>query len=376
MIKIKNFFWSSTKVNVADYCTVRFLLRYVYKEKPLRLSTYVKGSLYHSLIEHFWDRLGEPKEIKRNKKGQITSKKKYFNAQNFVEYAQGKWISIIIADQKAEDKITWGYENEKWDIYHRQIPLTCAPLFDRLVEEGPPEFSELEFDFYLSGERFKGRLDEVRKRNGKVVIRDYKTGKIRVGEMKLKNDPQLTLYNVGLCGLCKTNPEIRERLGIEKSLADSFMGNPIFVYPEFEEEFFMIDVLPIIAKSREPEPKRSNFDSDKDYYITLGRWQESRPKHIPNVVEVTSRSQEDLDEVLTMIFGIKKIMNEVATNSRTIYAKRGAKCDFCDMRYACNERLKRGEFKYIFKDGQQFFNFAVPTPIRKENKIRKSKKLK
>ena len=46
-------FWSATKIDSANYCMMRYYLKYVdpLKPKPLKLSSYIKGRLLHGLIE-------------------------------------------------------------------------------------------------------------------------------------------------------------------------------------------------------------------------------------------------------------------------------------------------------------------------------------
>ena len=54
--------WSASRIDVANYCRMRYYLKYVEKEKSLKLPAYVKGSLLHSLIESFWKKNGTPEE--------------------------------------------------------------------------------------------------------------------------------------------------------------------------------------------------------------------------------------------------------------------------------------------------------------------------
>src|SRR3989344_8854128 len=140
-------YWSATRINAANYCIMRYHLRYVLKEEPLRLSAYVKGSLLHSLIEHFWEKLGTGEEAAKK-----SSKKKYHDAESFAKYAKGKWHGIIIADEPAPNKITWNYKEEPYTVLN-SISKVCHPLFKRLFQEGPPIFSELGFDFMANGFR-------------------------------------------------------------------------------------------------------------------------------------------------------------------------------------------------------------------------------
>ncbi|MBU3906938.1 MAG: PD-(D/E)XK nuclease family protein, partial [Nanoarchaeota archaeon] len=231
--------WSYSKINTANYCTFQFFLKYIHpkKPKPLRLSAYVKGSLLHDQIDKFWNRLGTSEETAKK-----SSKKKYSNAEEFARYTQGKWKRIVVADKHSETKIHWRFNEEKWQILN-QLPKICVPLFYELSKEGPPLFSELPFDFMYENKRFIGRIDEVRVRDGKIVVRDFKSGKPWLGEMKLKYDPQLTLYNAGLYSLISSDNIFAGKLGLK---SDSFPKYQIPICSDFEMEFFLIESLPIL----------------------------------------------------------------------------------------------------------------------------------
>ena len=109
-----------------------------------------------------------------------------------------------------------------------------------------------------NGFRFKGFMDEVRfGDNGKVVVRDYKSGRPWVGEMKLKHDPQLTIYNAGLCGLLKSDAGIRGALGLEGRL-EEFMQGGIFTSQNIEGQFFMIEALSLDPEKVKKVPDAVN----------------------------------------------------------------------------------------------------------------------
>ena len=136
---MSNFYWSATKVNVANYCTMRYFLRYVRKVQPLRLSVYVKGSLLHSIIENFWKRIGNAEEVKSTSRK--FKDKKYFDEESFVKYVKGKWKRIIVADKKSQKKISWRYDEEPWIILN-SLDKISRPLYDNLLKQGAPIRSE------------------------------------------------------------------------------------------------------------------------------------------------------------------------------------------------------------------------------------------
>ena len=202
--------WSPTRIDAANYCRMRYWLKYCdpQKPEPLRLSAYAKGSLLHDLIQKFWIRLGTPEQVAKK-----SSKQKYFDAESFAKYAQGRWKRTIISNKHSEHPIDWHYEGEQWVIANT-LPKICRPLFNFFIEEGPPIHTELPFDFVIDGKRFLGRIDEVRKKDGKIIVRDYKSGKPWMGEMKLHHDPQPTIYSMGLGAICYYDEKFAAALGI------------------------------------------------------------------------------------------------------------------------------------------------------------------
>ncbi|HLC86990.1 MAG TPA: PD-(D/E)XK nuclease family protein [Candidatus Nanoarchaeia archaeon] len=323
-------YWSASRIDCANYCRMKYYLKYVERYTPLRLSAYAKGSLLHELIENFWGRLGTEEEA-----GKRSSTKKYFDAETFAKYAQGKWTSIIISSKNSKNPINWNYEDERWFI-KSDLKNICIPLYSNLVEQGPPIFSELSFDFSLFGKRFKGRVDEIRlSEEGKVIIRDFKSGRPWIGDMKLNYDTQLTFYNAAVCSVCYADEEFAKKLGIGEE-RKKFMGNPYFVNPDFRQEFFMIEAL------------KTN-DSSK------------RSKSAPTLIYSTNRKDEHFLELLTMINGTQK-----AISSGNVYPERGRKCDSCDMKHVCEKKLDEVNRGFAEdKKGQILLDFATPIYARK-----------
>src|SRR3989338_6040675 len=326
-------YWSATRIDIANYCKRRYYLRYVLKDEPLRFSAYVKGGFLHEIIEKFWDKMYLP--------GKRKTEVKYSTPEEFSSHAQGKWKSLLIKLKKSGQRLEWAFDGEEWAILH-QLPKICTPLFTHLATEGKPDFSELSFDFVLDGLRFKGRVDEVRLRDGKVVIRDYKSGRPWIGDMKVDFDPQLKFYNAGLCYLCCSNRNIAEKLGLLERRV-TFMGNPEFVCPDFEEEFFMIEAL-----GYEPKPGRER----------------------PAVIHKTKRTNEHFVSLLRMI---RSTLEAVAVN-REVPPEWGRKCDSCDMRVACKKRaVEESDGFIVDKHGQQFLALESPTySVAPETKEKKS----
>lgn len=334
---------SASKIIDANYCKMRYYLKHVLHEKADRLSVYEKGIVIHDLIRNFWKRLGTAEEVSKK-----SSKKKYSNSEEFAEYAGDKWMQRVTAAEKSGKLITWRFDNEKW-VFRATIPKICMHLFPILFARGEPLFSELPFDFVFGNKEFSGRIDEIRLENGKVKIIDYKSGWPWMGEMKVKTDPQLTLYNPGLCSLCYSNPDIARPLGLE----DRLRGNikiPMYIDPGFEEQFFMVEAPYYI---KQIEEGLLNRDS-------------------PKIILPTHRTEKHFSELIGMVETIQRLIDK-----GEVYPERGAKCESCDVKHPCEKKLNDGGEGFSYdKKGQMFFGFAIPRYARKEeNKNRNEKKL-
>ncbi|MEM3113150.1 MAG: PD-(D/E)XK nuclease family protein [Candidatus Pacearchaeota archaeon] len=383
--------WSASRIDVANYCRMRYWLKYVEHAPESILPAFPKGSLLHNIIvggenengekENFWTRLGNTGDlvkVERSKRGEVKKyhyrgKAKYHDAKSFALYAMGKWSQILFRDDKlrrdikkktysgkeledAEKKlIAWRDENHPWEI-RNQIGEIAEQLFDILIDEGKPFDTELAFDFVLRNLYFaenpknlfnlwfSGRIDEVRLRDGKVVIRDYKSGNPFIDQMKVKHDLQLTLYNAGLCSLVIKDDNLAEKLGLLEKRENymgrrkDYMGNPIFIDNEFEEEFFMIEAPFVAKKMLEKNP-------------------DVRPTNLPKILHKSVRRNEHFFELMRMIKG-----TEESVNSGIIYAERGRKCDLCSFKYSCEKKLEDALGGGPKEDnGQELFDFVGAT---------------
>ena len=347
------FNWSSTRLNFANYCKRRYFLKYILREEQLLPSVYRRGSLMHNLMCHektgvtFWDRLGKKEEIKRNKKGKVISKKKYSNPEEFVDYAQGQWLMMCNQDEKAGRSIEWRFDGEMWEIYNHYIPQVCNPLFDYAVNEGPPIYSELKFDFLFEKRRFKGKIDEIRLNRESIVIRDYKTESPWAGEMKLLGNPQLTLYCFAVCSLAYKDGEFAKSIGLENE-RERFFGNPNYISDRIKPELFMFDTL-----RRDPETTKS----------------------MPELIYRTTRKDDDILALFLNLQDIEEEVKEFLSRRKKLIPSTefGKKCDDCDMRKSCLSVLER-ELEFLKSDkdslkdktGQRYFSFVSPYSIGKQ----------
>lgn len=310
--------WSPSRIDAANYCIMRYHLRYVEKAKGMQLSAYLKGSLLHTeLIQKFWENIGV----------------KYSDEKEFAAYAQRMWNYYCIRSEKSERPVVWRFPQERWSIKN-DLEGICAALFPILVEEGPPLFSELGFKVRIAGKTFTGRIDELRRRDENIVIRDYKSGRPSMGEMKLNFDPQLTVYNAALNAVISQNDKIARKLGFDGRVINS-TGS--FINPDFIQEFFMVEA-PSFVKRREQEGKKVAMP-----YLNQAK-----------------RTDEHFREVIDMINGTER-----AVSLGNVYPERGRKCDDCDMKLACAEKLKNPTYVFSQK-GQLSLDFAIPLFAKSE----------
>ncbi len=327
--------WSPTRVDAANYCTMRYYLKYVLRETPLVLPEYLKGKLIHELIENFWKNLGNSGELGK------TGGKKYSNAEEFSRYAQRMWNYFCIRTEKSssERRVAWNYGEERWTI-RSNLEKICFHLFPLLVEEGPPVFSELGFKFGAFDRTFSGKIDEVRRKGDLIIVRDYKSGRPFLGEMKLNFDPQLTIYSVALSFLIQKNKDIARRLGFQE-IPEELRRNSDYVLPFVRQEFFMVEAPVRIAEG----------------------------KTGLKAVHETTRTNSHFLEVVRMIDSVQDRIN-----SGNVVAERGRKCDSCDLKYACAKKLGEvGSDFFETKGGQLGLEFAIPLFARKKES-RKPKK--
>ncbi|MFW5846753.1 MAG: PD-(D/E)XK nuclease family protein [Nanoarchaeota archaeon] len=306
--------WSASRLDAANYCLMLLWLKYYDPLKPKQenLAAFAKGGLLHNLIENFWQGLGDnEKQVKSQSKA--FKKIKYYDSESFAKHAQGKWMQRVKASEFSDNPISWRFEKQEF-VIKSQLKGICQEMFPILYKEGTPEFSELPIDFIFGNKRFTGRIDEVRIRNGKVIIRDFKSGKPWLGHMKINHDPQLTIYNAGLCELARKDPEIAEKLGLEDRVK-YYGGNPLFVDPEINMEFFMVEA-PYLIKKFENNPKKYSSVTS------------------PQTILPTHRTNEHFFEVLNMIDGTMQRIRE-----GIVYAERGRKCDSCSMKQPCEKKL-------------------------------------
>lgn len=189
---------------------------------------------------------------------------------------------------------------------------------------------------------FSGRIDEIRLRDGKVVIRDYKSGNPWIDQMKVKHDPQLTFYNAGLCSILWKDEALAYELGVSSERIRRYMGKPNFIDSDFVEEFFMIEAPVVRERMLAKNPEVNN-------------------NLLPEVLHQTSRINGHFFELMRMIKG-----TEESVRAGIIYAERGRKCDYCNVKEECERKLGDADRDApVQSDGQELFDFAAATYEKK-----------
>lgn len=402
---------NSSSIDYAYRCLRYFYLMRVEKiPKSERITPYyfVKGGLWHRTIEHFFDRLGTLEEIEsrenQRKKQKDPSKKQYHDPQSFADYMTKEWGKIVNADrryrqnQETEKMITWFGDYRPYQI-KEQMQSVAISLFPILVQQGRPDFSEFEFKnvklegLVVNGEKIgtlklNGKIDELRveERDGKkvVVIRDYKTGDPYVSQTILENDPQFTFYNLLICCKCFRDEEFAKRLGLE-NVRHMFNGNPYFVYPEIEHEYFMVEAQARIDYLKKPpqlpdfaEKGKRKYESQlekfragriktqpdlegiqkqqvKAYQRALRIWKDTkkRVKTLPQVIYRTRRDNRHFYDLVKLILDIKDLVldGKIPTQIRK-------DCSMCEAKIGCEKRRYQSNETPVHRDGNMMFEFA------------------
>lgn len=367
--------WYPTKIADANHCCMFFYLKYFEKVPLPQIPAFVKGGFLHRHIEHFWERLGTPEEVARDakiKKKTPYEKKKYYDDEGFADFLQRKWTAdVLMPDLQAKLKtgkgtVAWGHDGQGYQIKGLFYWIGKG-LFPILVAEGPPLLSELEYRIRFEDFIIQGRMDEVRVRDGKVVIRDFKSGYPWISKEKVKHDPQLTLYNVGLLSLCyddnEASIEFAKKLGIEAT-RKQYMGHPRFVNPDWLTEYFMIEAAAKIAQSEEPPPKIEDYSRKRHPQVSFVKdyssWQARTDRlkaNLPPVLHPANRTDEHFWETIAICQNTKKQIEQ-----GIVYAERGEKCGHCQTKEECIRRMENGGEYKIPGHEQQLRLFSMMDP--------------
>ncbi len=176
----------------------------------------------------------------------------YKDAEAFANAAKAKFDYIARRGTLRGKKIEWKDDREKY-ILSNDVRDICRKVYNTIVSDGPPLAAEYEIKpFQIDGRWFNGRIDEIRidKETGAPLIRDFKTGTRRPGEMKKKYDPQATIYCLFLGVACNQDKNIAEKLGITEEEAKQFAGNPIYLSDRIVMQYYFMRENELIPMPR------------------------------------------------------------------------------------------------------------------------------
>ncbi len=185
---------------------------------------------------------------------------RYNSAEAFANVIANDWQQGPIKEGKIRgDVILWD-EDDKSQPYRikeeiRKIGLRIYPILIKEQEKNPPFiFTNLtkkgninyntsyEFEFTYKSRGFTGEIDEIRKEDDKIVIRDYKTGKWKFVEDKQEYAFQPTEYLFAVCLLSKKDETFRKILGITEEQVNSWIKEPELLSDNIIFEYFMTDL--------------------------------------------------------------------------------------------------------------------------------------
>lgn len=282
---------SYSKLYTARFCPYAYYLQYIEKRLqkgiPMRSFT-AKNSFIHHMI---YNRLFNPDKSLVNK-----------SAEKFANAARGGWKYNICRDGKGRwhnRKIAWKNENERW-AFAQDIWDVCYNYYENLEQEKslelfqlleqekyleilrrlqnldedkrkyrglfeslrhedysgtlrylhglkPDDYSELLakmpspiafinkwFTFIADGITFKVHFDEIRN----MASREIKTGKTVPSRKKISGSLELTLQALAFCTLAHQRDSFREKCGVSDEVADSLGGNPYFIGPDVEVQYY------------------------------------------------------------------------------------------------------------------------------------------
>lgn len=220
--------WTPTKIDQATFCLMQFYLINIKKIKPKTSGRMALGVFLHRAMEKFYT----------ERKGVVCPKFK--SPESFANAMGAMWARFVVGTGKIKgQEISWSSKEEPW-ILREDLKKICSKVYERYASEHPPIYTEIVFDFELDKRRFRGRIDEIRKKEGYAVIRDLKSGSRKPGKMKLDYDQQFTVYFLAVGCLCREDQEFAESIGISKEDAERFAGNPDYLNDKIRGEYYFM----------------------------------------------------------------------------------------------------------------------------------------
>jgi len=232
------FVWTASKIDDATFCPRFFYYAHILKIPLPTTGAMALGIFMHrAMSKWFWDDRG---------------RLRYKTAESFTNICKARWKKFVIGTGKIRGKeIAWLDEDEPWRIANYGLPLICRNVYDVCSQEEIPLFRESRFDFELDGRRYAGIIDAIIRRDNKIIVRDYKSGRRKPGQMKLDFDPQFTLYFLAVASLCHGDKRFAEALKVDDETRKKWAGNPEYLPEMIEGEYFLMREKEILPMTRE-----------------------------------------------------------------------------------------------------------------------------
>jgi len=293
------FVWTASKIDDATYCPRLYYYKHVRKLRfPINASMALGIFMHRAMEKYFYNGEGKPK---------------YKSAESFANICKARWKRFVAKGKIRGQEISWSKKEEPYIIAETILPEICRKVYDIVAQEDMPLFREAKFDFVLDGRRFKGKIDYITKRDGKVIVRDYKSGRRKPGNMKLDFDPQFTLYFLAVASLCHGDKRFAQALKVDDEARKKWAGNPEYLPDMIEGEYFFMregEIFPI---------RREAFH----YY-----------------------------DFCNMLEGLESMIRR-----REFAPQRGRLCDYCLAQNVCREETELTKEKLRYR---QLFIFQAP----------------
>jgi len=229
--------WSASKFDMAHECLRRY--DYAYNKGVTERTTpaMALGIFLHHKQERFFKEDLDFRPRERIERFYApTNHPKNKSPEAFANACGGQWKRLVRRDLEKDHKIGWSYDQEPY-VYLAALRELSLKMYDRNVTEGPPLLAELWFETIPLKHKdhahyFRGGIDDVRKKDGALLVRDYKTGWDVLPQYELYyDDSQFTLYGLALIYTLATNPRIALRCGLNPDETKKWVGKEADMIP-------------------------------------------------------------------------------------------------------------------------------------------------
>ncbi len=260
---------------------------------------------------------------------------RYLSAKAFANVIANDWHQGPIKKGEIKgDKIMWEDEKQPYRIKEeiKEIGLRIYPTLMEEHEKNPPIIfthqtksgnivyhASYEFGFSYRSRGFTGEIDEIRKEEDKIIIRDYKTGRWKFIEDKQEYAFQPTEYVFAVSFLLQGDEIFRKYLGITKEQVESMIKEPELIGENLIFEYFMTD-LP------------TEWDKEKKKYIIVEK----------NPIIKVKRENFHYKELCLNINAANGLQTDMSDRNY-IVPFRGNHCKRCFYQEECDEMTRNTE---------------------------------